>query len=312
MNHLIAIVGPTGIGKSRLALHLAGIFDGEIVNADSRQVYRHMDIGTAKPTPEELALVPHHLVSIVNPDEQFSLAQYHEMASRAISDIMERDRLPILVGGSGQYVWSTLEGWQVPPVAPDLEFRHWLEEKAVVDGEGLYQELMKIDPPAARKIDRHNLRRIIRALEVCRNTGVRFSRLRHREAPAFRTLIIGLTADRAELYRRIDLRIDRMVEQGLAEEVKRMVAMGYGFDLPAMSGIGYRQIGIFLSGELDLDEAVRLTKFETHRVARHQYAWFRPGDDRIKWFDVQKQPEPQIRALVAEFVASVPRACVKR
>jgi len=163
MNRLVAIVGPTASGKSRLALHLAQIFNGEIVSADSRQVYRHMDIGTAKPVPEELSLVPHHLINIVNPDEIFSLAQYQALAYEAIEGIQRRHKLPFLVGGSGLYIWSVLEGWKIPKVPPDSEFRRRLEEKAASGLEELYQELSRLDPEAARKIDPRNVRRVIRA-----------------------------------------------------------------------------------------------------------------------------------------------------
>jgi len=197
MNRLVAIVGPTGIGKSQLALHLAQTFNGEIVSADSRQVYRHMDIGTAKPGLEELSLVPHHLLNIIDPDEDFSLAQYQRLAYRVIADIEQRNKLPLLIGGSGLYVWSVLEGWKIPSVPPDLEFRHSLEEKAAKAGKDeLYQELVKVDPIAAQGIDPRNVRRVIRALEVHRSTQTPLSQLRHKQAPPFKTLIIGLTADR--------------------------------------------------------------------------------------------------------------------
>jgi tRNA dimethylallyltransferase len=303
MNHLLAIVGPTGVGKSRLALRLAQNFDGEIVNADSRQVYRHMDIGTAKATGQELSLVPHHLINIVNPDEDFSLAQYQRLAYRVIDNIQKRNKLVLLVGGSGLYVWSVLEGWGIPPVPPDPEFRHSLEKRAVEDGrDELYQELMKIDSLAAQRIDRRNVRRVIRALEVHRGTETPFPQLQHKAAPPFNTLIIGLTADRAELYRRIDLRVDEMIEQGLVTEVEKLVNMGYDFNLPAMSGIGYRQIGMFLKGELTLAAAIQQIKFETHRFVRHQYAWFRLKDDRILWFDIQSKVESEITTLLAKFV----------
>ncbi|GAG60694.1 unnamed protein product, partial [marine sediment metagenome] len=270
-NHLLAIVGPTGIGKSRLALRLAQTFEGEIVSADSRQVYRHMDIGTAKPSREELSPVPHHLINLVNPDEDFSLAQYQQLAYRVIGDIHQRNKLPILVGGSGMYVWSLLEGWGIPRVPPDLKFRHSLEEKAAKVGEDkLYQELVEIDPVAAQRIDRRNVRRIIRALEVHKGTETSHSQLQYRQAPPFSTIIIGLTADRAELYRRLDLRVDEMIKQGLVAEVEKLMNMGYDFNMPAMSGIGYRQIGMFLNGELTLATAIQQIKFETHRFVRHQ------------------------------------------
>ena len=304
MERLVAIVGPTGIGKSRLALHLAGLFNGEIVSADSRQVYRHMDIGTAKPSRRELALVPHHLVDIISPDEEFSLAQYQDLASRAIEKIQQRDRLVLLAGGSGQYVWAVLEGWGIPQIPPDLEFRHSLEEKAARGGANeLYHELEGVDPAAAQKIDPRNVRRVIRALEAYKYGEAPFSQLQQKKVPPFEALIIGLTLDRAELYRRIDLRVDRMVEQGLVEEVRKLVSMGYGFDLPAMSGIGYKQIGMFLRGELTLAQAIQQTKFETHRFVRHQYNWFRLKDGRIRWFDIQIGAEPEITAKVTTFIS---------
>ena len=303
MNHLLAIVGPTGIGKSRLAIRLARTFVGEIVSADSRQVYCHMDIGTAKPGREELSLIPHHLINIVNPDEDFSLAQYQKLAYRAIGDIHQRNKLPILVGGSGMYVWSVLEGWGIPRVPPDLEFRHSLEEKAARVGEDeLYQELEEIDPVAAQRIDQRNVRRTIRALEVHRGTQTPFSQLQYKEAPPFHTLIIGLTADRAELYRRIDLRVDEMLKQGLVAEVEKLVNMGYDFTMPAMSGIGYKQIGMFLNEELTLATAIQQIKFETHRFVRHQYNWFQLKDERIKWFDIQDRLDSEITALLASFI----------
>jgi len=303
MNHLVAIIGPTGSGKSRLALRLAQAFNGEIVSADSRQVYRYMDIGTAKPSPKELSLIPHHLINIVNPDEVFSLAQYQTLACKAISDIQQRHKLPLLVGGSGLYVWAVLEGWRIPPVPPDPEFRHSLEEKAANTGtEELYQELMRIDPAAAQKIDPRNVRRVIRALEVYGKTRTPFSQLQDKEIPSFNTLIIGQTADRTELYRRIDLRVDKMIEQGLVTEVEKLVNMGYDFNLPAMSGIGYKQIGQFLKGELTLAAAIQQIKFETHRFVRHQYTWFRLKDDRIHWFDIQSSVDSAITALVSKFI----------
>lgn len=303
MNCLVAIVGPTGVGKSRLALHLAQGLNGEIVSADSRQIYRHMNIGTAKPISQELSLVPHHLIDTVNPDDDFSLAQYQHLACEAIENIQRRDKLAILVGGSGLYVWSVLEGWQMPAVPPDPEFRRNLQREASEIGKDkLYQELVKVDPLAAQRIDPRNVRRTIRALEVYRTTGIPFSQLQNKRAPLFGIFIVGLTADRAELYRRIDQRVDEMMKQDLVAEVKRLVDMGYDFNLPAMSGIGYQQIGMFLRGELPLEAAIQRIKFETHRFARHQYAWFRLKDNRIKWFNIQNKAESEITALVTKFV----------
>jgi len=303
MNHLVAIVGPTGIGKSRLAIRLAQMFNGEVVSADSRQVYRYMDIGTAKPSPEELSLVPHHLINIVNPDEDFSLAQYQQLAHRAIEDIQWRNKLALLVGGSGMYVWSVLEDWVIPPVPPDPKFRHSLEERvAKVGKDELYHELMKVDPMAAQRIDRRNVRRVIRALEVYRGTETPISQLRYKKAPLFNALIIGLTTDREGLYRRINSRVDQMIEQGFVAEVERLVNMGYDLSLPAMSSIGYKQIGMFLKGEITLATAIQQIKYETHRIARHQYSWFQLKDNRIKWFDIKDSADSKIVRLVAGFL----------
>ena len=304
MARLVAIVGPTGVGKSRLAIRLAQTFDGEIVNADSRQVYRHMDIGTAKPARQELSLVPHRLIDIIDPDEDFSLTQYQHLAYKAIDDTQQRNKLPLLVGGSGMYVWSMLEGWQVPEVPPDAQFRRSMENKAVELGrEALYEDLVKVDPVAAQNIDPRNVRRVIRALEVHKHTGTPYSQLQQKQAPPYKILIFGLTTERTELYRRIDSRVDGMIEQGLVNEVRKLVDMGYEFSLPSMSGIGYKQIGMFLKGELTFDTAIQQIKTETHRFVRHQYSWFRFKDDRIRWFDIQGEIESEITTVVAEFTS---------
>ncbi len=303
MPQLVAIVGPTDIGKSRLALHLARVFDGEIVNADSRQIYRYMDIGTAKPSPEELSLVPHHLINIINPDENFSLARYQDLAYQTIREIQQRQKIPFLVGGSGQYVWALLEGWKVPAVPPDIDFRQSLENRAAIEGTGvLYQELVRIDPRVAQKIDPHNVRRVIRALEVLQKANTPFSQFQRKETPPFDALIIGLTASRTELYRRIDQRVDEMVARGLVAEVETLMNKGYSSNLPAMSSIGYKQIRLFLRGSLVLPVAIQQIKFETHRFARHQYAWFQLQDDRIHWFDIQGQANSAVETAIVGFI----------
>jgi len=305
MKRLIAIVGPTGIGKSRLALHLADMFHGEIVGADSRQVYRYMDVGTAKPTPQELSLAPHHLIDILNPDEGFSLALYLELAGRAIEDIFRRKKMPFLVGGTGLYVKAVLEGWQVPRVSPDREFRYNREKKASEGNvDGLYEELVAADPDTAAKIDRRNVRRVIRALEVHAGAGKAFSQLGHKKTPVFTPLIIGLTTDRTELYRMVDRRVEVMFERGLIGEVENLQKMGFHLDLPSMSGIGYRQVGQYLKGEMTLEEAKQKMKTETHRFIRHQYAWFRRDDAKIHWFDVKRQPDEAIEKTVSEFLGN--------
>ena len=303
MKRLVAIVGPTATGKSRLALHMAQELHAEIVSADSRQVYRHMDIGTAKPTPEELSAVPHHLISIIDPDEDFSLAQYQQLAGEAIDNIQQRGKLPLLVGGSGLYIWAVLEGWQIPRVPPDTEFRKQLEKQAVEGGgEQLYQELVRVDPTAAQRVDPQNVRRVIRALEISQH-GPSTSELRSKGAAPYDYLIIGLTTDRKELYQRTDMRVDAMIKQGLVDEVKRLVEAGYAFDLPAMSGIGYRQIGMCLRGELELPQAIERIKVETHRLVRQQYNWFRLKDERIHWLDITGDIESEAKRLVTDFVS---------
>jgi len=286
---VIAIVGPTAVGKSELALHLAQYFPLEIISADSRQVYRYMDIGTSKPSLAERASVPHHVIDVVEPDEDFSLAMYHQLAGEALKAIQQRGKLPLLVGGSGLYVWSLVEGWKIPEVPPDQKLRRQLESRAEQeDSQSLYQELQDIDPVAATKINPSNVRRIIRALEIYYATGQTPSQLQHKEAPAFSVLIIGLTQERSELYRKIDGRVDKMIQRGLVEEVEQLLKRGYSSSLPSMSGIGYKQIGQFLRGEMTLPEAIDKIKYETHRLARHQYAWFRLSDSKIHWFDVSE------------------------
>jgi tRNA dimethylallyltransferase len=284
---VIAIVGPTAVGKSQLALHLAQYFPLEIISADSRQVYRYMDIGTNKPSAAERTSVPHHVIDVVDPDEDFSLTMYHRLAIEALKAIQQKGKLPLLVGGSGLYVWSLIEGWKIPQVQPDQEMRRRLESKAEQDNsQSLYRDLQNVDSAAAAKIDPRNTRRVIRALEIYHATGQPPSRLRRKEAPGFSTLVVGLTQERSRLYRRIDVRVDKMIQRGLVEEVERLLKEGYNPSLPSMSGIGYKQIGQFLREEMTLPEAIDKTKYETHRLARHQYAWFRLNDSRIRWFDV--------------------------
>jgi tRNA dimethylallyltransferase len=296
MNKLIAIMGPTGVGKTRLVIQLAQKFNGEIINADSRQVYRFMNIGTAKPTTEEQALVPHHLIDIINPDEDFSLATYQQFAYEAIKNIQNRGKKPFLVGGTGQYVWAILEGWTIPKVPPDSGYRKGLEERAKDNADTLYQELRLLDPTAAEKIDPHNVRRVIRALEVSRNKP--FSQSIGKKTPPFEYSIIGLTMPRKELYRRVDARVDDMIKNGFVDEVKRLIESGYSLSLPSMSSIGYREIGQYLQGKMTIDEAVYKIKTSTHRFIRHQYAWFKLSDNRIKWFNTSSFKESAVEELV--------------
>ena len=284
---MIAILGPTAVGKSELALRLARYFSVEIISADSRQVYRYMDIGTNKPSLAERAAVPHHLIDVVEPDEQFSLAMYQQLAAEALQDIRGTGKLALLVGGSGLYVWSLVEGWQIPQAPPDRDLRHRLEARAEREGrQVLFQELQDIDPVGASRIGPGNIRRIIRALEIYHKTGQKPSKLQRKGGAGFPVMLIGLTEARDELYRRIDRRVDEMIRRGLVEEVQQLLKRGHSTSLPSMTGIGYKQIAQFLGGEMTMPEAVDRIKHESHRLARHQYAWFRLNDSRIQWYDV--------------------------
>ncbi|MBI2848593.1 MAG: tRNA (adenosine(37)-N6)-dimethylallyltransferase MiaA [Chloroflexi bacterium] len=299
---LLVIVGPTAVGKSGLALDVAQRMDGEIVSADSRQVYRYMDIGTDKPSLQERAVVPHNLIDIVDPDQDFSVAVYQRMAYQAVEDIRGRGRLPILVGGSGLYVSAVVNGLSIPLAPPNPELRRELEARAKKEGtQKLYADLLERDPVAAGRIDPANLRRIVRALEVCLTLGRPFSQLQQRQPPPYAILMLGLTTDRGELYRRIDARVERQMERGLVEEVKGLVARGYDFSLPSMSALGYKQIGMYLRGEIDVDTAVDLIKTGTHRLARQQYAWFSLRSKDIRWLDISQEIKPAIYRQVQAF-----------
>jgi tRNA dimethylallyltransferase len=305
---LIVIVGPTAVGKTALSLRLAEAVGGEIVSADSRQVYRGLDVGTAKATVAERGRVPHHLIDVVAPDEPLSLAQYQEMAYAAIDGILARGRVPLLVGGTGQYVMAVVEGWQVPRVPPDEGLRQDLYRQAEEEGaEALHARLGALDPEAARRIDARNVRRVVRALEVCLTTGRLFSEQQQKSPPPYRILMVGLSLPRPQLYQRIDKRVEGMIEAGLENEVRRLVAAEYGFDLPAMSGVGYGQFAPLLAGQATLAEVVREMQRATRRFVRHQGNWFGADDPRIHWFDVSDDdPYPAILRLVHGFLASDP------
>jgi tRNA dimethylallyltransferase len=280
------------------------MFKGEIVNADSRQVYRYMDIGTAKPSSVEREKVPHHLFDIIDPDQGFGLAQYLELARPAINDIHERDNIPFLVGGSGQYVWSILEGWEIPRIPPNVEFRSSLEAIAAQGGEDdLYDCLVDIDPVSAKNIDKRNIRRVIRALEVTQMAKKPFSQLKIMKAPDYNILIIGLTSERTMLYQKVDLRVESMFANGLEDEATKLENMGYNFQLPSMNSIGYKQISFMRRNKIDRDKTIQNVKADTHRFIRHQYSWFRLKDKRIIWFDTSTDVKTEIMTLVSNYIS---------
>jgi tRNA dimethylallyltransferase len=301
------IVGPTAVGKTALSLHLAGALDGEIVSADSRSFYRGMDIGTAKPRPEERALVPHHLVDIANPDETVGLAEYQDMAYAAIDGIHVRGKLPLLVGGTGQYVQAVVEGWRIPRVAPHPDLREELERKAERESPyALHDWLKRLDPQAAEGIHPHNVRRVVRALEVCLVTGRPISDQQGKDPPPYRVLQIGLTMERDALYDRADRRLQTMIADGLVEEVRRLLVQGYDWSLPAMSAVGYAEFQPYLEGPCpepvegahSLDAVIAEIENGLRRFIRHQYNWFRLDDPDIRWFDVDATTHEEIEAVV--------------
>lgn len=287
---LLIIIGPTAVGKTQLSLAVAEQWESEIVSADSRLFYRQMDIGTAKPTRSEQEFVPHHFIDIVNPDEIVTLGWYQREAYRTIDAIHERGHLPILVGGTGQYLQAVCEGWGIPEVAPDWDLRAKLEERSA---ESLHQQLVELDPVAAQAIHPNNKRRIIRALEVCLVAGRPISELQHKQPPPYRQLVLGLYCEREMLYRRIDHRVDQMIEAGLLEEVEALLDSGYHCGLPAMSGLGYQQLGEHLAGKLGWEEAIERIKFETHRFVRHQNNWFERQMSNVVWLGIDSADYPR-------------------
>ena len=293
--NLLAIVGPTATGKTETGVLVARALGGEVVSADSMYCYRGMDIGTAKPTGEERQGVPHHLIDILDPDEPFSVADYKARAEAVIDDVLARGRVPILVGGSGLYVRAVVTGSSFTFAPPDRALRAQLTEEAERDGvEVLHARLATVDAEAATRIMPRDLKRIIRALEVYQTTGEPISHLQalaRQRSPRYNTCQSGLTLPREELYRRIEVRIDRMLEAGLVEEVKRLLDQGYSEDLVAMKGLGYAQLARFLRGTCTQDEAVLQLRRDTRRFAKRQLTWFR-ADPRIQWLDVAEVGGP--------------------
>jgi len=286
---LILIVGPTAVGKTELAIQLAERLEGEIVSADSRLFYRGMDIGTAKPTPTEQARVPHHLIDIADPDEILSLAVFQQKAHEAIAGIHTRNKIPFLVGGTGQYIRAVTEGWNPPEVEPDERMRAELER--LKEEKGIYwlhDKLKNLDSQAAENIDARNYRRTIRALEVILTTGKRFSEQRGQSESPYHLSTIGLTRPRPELYERVDRRIELMFANGLLEEVKTLLARGYSASLPTMSAIGYRECIRVIQGELNEEQAKAEIRRATRVFIRRQANWFKETDPAIKWFRVEE------------------------
>lgn len=284
---LVIILGATAIGKTQLAIDIARVLNGEIIGADSRQIYTAMDIGTAKPTNSERCAAPHHLVDFLAPDADFTLAQYQDLAYQAIADVTARGKLPLLVGGTGQYLTAVEEGWSIPRVPPNAQLRAELQARADTMGvDALHADLVTVDPEAALRIHPNNIRRVIRALEVHHETGTPISILQRKQAPPYRIRVIGLQLARDPLYARADARVEQMIAAGFVQEVEQLLGRGYGRDLPSMTALGYREMVQHVLDALPLDEAIQRTKHSTHNFIRRQEAWFRGHDNGILWHNM--------------------------
>jgi tRNA dimethylallyltransferase len=293
--NVLVLVGATAVGKTEMAIRLAEKLEGEIVSADSRLLYRGIDIGTAKPTSSEIAKVPHHMIDLANPDEIWSLATFQQRMLVTINDIQARGKLPIVAGGTGQYIRSMMEGWIIPTVVPDPRMREVLERFGLEIGAAeLHRRLSQIDPQATVKMDANNLRRSIRALEVMFTTGELFSTQKDKQPPELDFKLIGLNRPREELYARVDARIEAMFEQGFVNEVKNLLDKGYNQDLPTLSAIGYREVIQYLNGEITLEETKIQMRKKTREFIRRQANWFKPSDPLIEWHEMTPDPLEKI------------------
>jgi tRNA dimethylallyltransferase len=299
---LVVILGPTAAGKSALGIALAQRFNGEIVSADSRQVYRGLDIGTAKVTPAEQALVPHHLLDVSNAQDIYTVSQFQHDAIAAIDDILARGRQPFLVGGSPHYIQAVVDNLDIPQVPPQPKLRAELEARSLPD---LLTQLEELDPQSAATIDRNNPRRILRALEVCLVTNKPFSEQRGLSQPLYNNLILGIQWPRDVLYRRIDVRIDERMKQGLIEEVEDLLARGLAHERLEAMGLEYRFVGRWLRREFtDEAEMVQRLKYATHDFVRRQLSWFRK-DQRILWIDGGDKMEQEADPFVSAFLSEI-------
>jgi tRNA dimethylallyltransferase len=300
---LVVLTGPTAVGKTALSLRLCQRFGGEVISADSRQIYRMMDIGTAKATPAERAQVPHHLIDIRNPDETLSLAEFQRLAYATIDALHAQGRIPFLVGGTALYLRAVVEGLRIPNVPPDPPLRAALEADLAAYGvDALFLRLQNVDPATAAVIDARNPRRVLRALEIYLITGQSKVELEGAEAPPYRILQLGLSRSRSALYARIDQRVIRMVESGLAEETQRLLDAGYAPTLPAMTSLGYREMIAYLAGESTLAATVERIQIETHRFVRHQTTWFRRMP-AIQWLDLETEDVADAERLIEAHLA---------
>jgi len=289
MENVIVILGPTASGKTKLSIELAKEINGEIISADSMQVYKYMDIGTAKPTKDEMQGIRHYLIDEIYPDELFSVAKYQKLALKYISEILQKGKVPIMVGGTGLYIKSVVENISFTETSIDIEFRKEMGRIAEEKGNSyLHKMLEEIDPEAASRIHENDVKRIIRAIEVFRQTNKTITEVNNESKkikPIYNFNVFGLTMDRQNLYQRIDKRVDMMIEAGLEDEVKKLLDMGYGSNTTAMQALGYKEIILYLNGEISFDEAIYIIKRDTRRYAKRQLTWFRHMEN-VTWLDV--------------------------
>jgi tRNA dimethylallyltransferase len=302
---LVIIIGPTAVGKTKISIQLAERLEAEIISADSRLFYRGLDIGTAKPSLEDIDRVPHHLIDVTDPDQVWSVVDFKQMARNVIADIHSRGKIPFLVGGTGQYIRAVIEEWEIPQVEPDERLRTALENWAdTITATGLHQRLAVIDHVASERIEPRNLRRTVRALEVIFKTGERFSKQRRKGDSPYNTLILGLKRPRDELFARIDKRIQNMLADGLIDEVRWLMLQGYSPDLPTLSAIGYQEIIYYLRGRITLEESVRLIQRRTRVFVRRQSNWFKRDDPDILWFDVGSESIEVMESAIRQWLMS--------
>jgi tRNA dimethylallyltransferase len=288
---LVVIVGPTAVGKTDVGIRLAKKANGEIISGDSMQVYKYMDIGTAKPTLEEMAGISHHLIDTLNPDDDFNVARFQAEVTQYIKAIAGKGKIPIIVGGTGLYIGSIIDHYDfTPPGEAPKKRKELLRITEKYGNERLVDMLSQVDVLAVQRIHPNDTRRLIRALEVFYATGRPISDFQHKlenKAPKYNLAYFGLTMDRQNLYRRIEQRVDIMISKGLVDEVVNLVKMGYGLKDNAMQALGYKEILDYLGGKTTVQEAINLIKRDTRRFAKRQMTWFN-RDNRIKWIDVEK------------------------
>lgn len=301
---LVVLIGPTAVGKTKLSIELAKQLNGEIISGDSMQIYRGLDIGTAKITKEEMEGIPHHLIDLKDPDEPFSVAEFQQIVREKITEITKRKKLPMIVGGTGLYIQSVIYDYQFSPQNYHNKWRKILEKKLEIQGsKSLYDELKQIDPKSAEKIHPNNHRRVIRALEIYYSTGKTMSDYLAMQANTllYEVAIIGLTMEREKLYERINQRVDEMIQKGLIDEVKRLYDQGLR-NCQSIQAIGYKELYAYFDGLLTLEEAIELLKKNTRRYAKRQYTWFKNKMD-VEWFDVTNEPFDQVLKKIIHYIA---------